>query len=224
MADSPADQVGTWCFDAEPEHSITPLSAIKSEYGDKIRINEAIGLTYSRDKNKSGIAKAVAAAQQSDVVLFFAGEEAVLSGEARCRADISLPGAQTEMLTALKKTGKKVVLVVMAGRPLTIPKEVEAADAVIYAFHGGTMAGPALADLIFGKAVPSGKLPVTLPRMVGQVPIYYAHKNTGRPGKNIDLIDDIPVGAKQTSIGFTSYHLTQEIVPVSFWLWLVIAV
>ncbi len=207
LADSPADQVGTWCFDAEPEHSITPLSAIKSEYGDKIRINEAIGLTYSRDKNKSGIAKAVAAAQQSDVVLFFAGEEAVLSGEARCRADISLPGAQTEMLTALKKTGKKVVLVVMAGRPLTIPKEVEAADAVIYAFHGGTMAGPALADLIFGKAVPSGKLPVTLPRMVGQVPIYYAHKNTGRPGKNIDLIDDIPVGATQTSIGFTSYHL-----------------
>ena len=79
LADSPADQVGTWCFDAEPEHSITPLSAIKSEYGDKIRIHEAIGLTYSRDKNKSGIAKAVAAAQQSDVVLFFAGEEAVLS-------------------------------------------------------------------------------------------------------------------------------------------------
>ena len=111
------------------------------------------------------------------------------------------------MLTALKKTGKPVVLVVMAGRPLTIAREVEEADAVLYSFHGGTMAGPALADLIFGKVNPSGKLPVTIPRMVGQIPVYYAHKNTGRPASNIDLIDDIPVGAAQTSIGFTSYHL-----------------
>ena len=165
------------------------------------------GLTYSRDKSEAGIAKAVAAARQADVILFFAGEEAVLSGEARCRADISLPGKQTEMLKALKATGKPVVLVIMAGRPLTIPEEVEMADAVLYNFHGGTMAGPAISDLLFGKAVPSGKLPVTLPRMVGQVPIYYAHKNTGRPASNITLIDDIEVGAKQTSIGFTSYHL-----------------
>ena len=165
------------------------------------------GLTYSRDKSEDGIKKAVAAAVKADVILFFAGEEAVLSGEARCRADISLPGAQREMLKALKATGKPVVMIVMAGRPLTIPEETEMADAVLYAFHGGTMAGPALADLLFGKAVPSGKLPVTLPRMVGQVPIYYAHKNTGRPASNITLIDDIEIGAKQTSLGFTSYHL-----------------
>ena len=207
LANAPADQVGTWCFDAEPEHSVTPLMAIQSEYGNKIKINAEMGLTYSRDKNKQGIEKAVAAARKSDVVLFFAGEEAVLSGEARCRADIDLPGAQREMLTALKKTAKPIVLIVMAGRPLTIGQEVEEADAVLFAFHGGTMAGPALADLIFGKAVPSGKLPITYPRMVGQIPIYYAHKNTGRPGVNLDLIDDIPVGAAQTSIGFTSYHL-----------------
>lgn len=207
LSNAPADQVGTWCFDAEPEYSVTPLQAIREIYGDKVNIIAEEGLTYSRDKNTQGIAKAVAAAQRADVVLYFAGEEAVLSGEARCRADISLPGSQTEMLSALKKTGKKVVLVVMSGRPLTIQNEVEQADAVLYAFHGGTMAGPALADLIFGEAVPSGKLPVTLPRMVGQVPIYYAHKNTGRPASNIDLIDDIPVGAAQTSIGFTGYHL-----------------
>jgi beta-glucosidase len=207
LADAPGDQVGTWCFDAELEHSVTPLAAIRGEYGKNININAELGLTYSRDKSELGIERAVAAARKSDLVLFFAGEEAVLSGEARCRADISLPGAQTEMLKALKKTGKPIVLVVMAGRPLSIGEEVENADAVLFALHGGTMAGPALADLIFGKAVPSGKLPVTIPRMAGQIPVYYAHKNTGRPGTNIDLIDDIPVGAAQTSIGFTSYHL-----------------
>lgn len=207
LADAPADQVGTWCFDAEPEHCITPLTAIQQECENRIRVISEAGLTYSRDKNEAGIVKAVAAARQADVILYFAGEEAVLSGEARCRADISLPGKQREMLKALKATGKPIVMVVMAGRPLTITDEVELADAVLYTFHSGTMAGPAISDLLFGKAVPSGKLPVTLPRMVGQVPIYYAHKNTGRPASNITLIDDIEVGAKQTSLGFTSYHL-----------------
>ncbi|MDR0371505.1 MAG: beta-glucosidase BglX [Prevotellaceae bacterium] len=207
LSDAPGDQVGTWCFDAEFEHSVTPLTAIRDAYGENIGINAEQGLTYSRDKNELGIEKAVTAARKSDVVLFFAGEEAVLSGEARCRADIRLPGAQTEMLKALKKTGKPIVLVIMSGRPLAIGEETEDADAVLLAFHGGTMAGPALADLIFGKAVPSGKLPVTIPKMAGQIPVYYAHKNTGRPGRNVSLIDDIPVGAAQTSLGFTGYHL-----------------
>lgn len=207
LADAPADQIGTWCFDAEPEHCITPLTAIQQECKDKIRVISELGLTYSRDRNEAGIAKAVAAARQADVILLFAGEEAVLSGEARCRAEIDLPGKQTEMLKALKATGKPVVLVIMSGRPLTLADEVGMADAVLFTFHSGTMAGPAISDLLFGKAIPSGKLPVTLPRMVGQVPVYYAHKNTGRPASNITLIDDIEVGAKQTSIGFTSYHL-----------------
>jgi beta-glucosidase len=207
LSDAPADQLGTWCFDAEPSHSITPLAAIKNIYGSKIKIIAEKGLTYSRDKNPLGIARAVDAAKKAEVVLLFVGEEAVLSGEAHCRADICLPGAQPELIAALKKTGKPIVMVVMAGRPLTIGKQLDKVDAVLYAFHGGTMAGPALADLIFGKAVPSGKLPVTIPRMVGQVPIYYAHKMTGRPAQNICMIDNIPVGASQTSLGNTSYHL-----------------
>lgn len=207
LSDSPVDQVGTWCFDAEPEHCVTPLQAIRQSFDGEMQVIAEKGLAYSRDKDAAGIKRAVAAARKADVILLFAGEEAVLSGEARCRADISLPGAQSELVSELKRTGKPLVLVVMAGRPLTVTQESELADAVIYAFHGGTMAGPALADLIFGKAVPSGKLPVTIPRMVGQVPIYYAHKNTGRPASNITLIDDIEVGAPQTSLGFTSYHL-----------------
>ncbi len=207
LADAPADQLGTWCFDAEPERAVTPLTALRDLYGKQVKIVAEPGLQYSRDRSEEGIAKAVRTAEQADVILAFVGEEAILSGEARCRADIGLPGKQTELLAALKQTGKPVVMIVMAGRPLTIARETEMADGILYAFHGGTMAGPALADLIFGQATPSGKLPVTIPRMVGQIPIYYAHKNTGRPASNITLMDDIEIGAKQTSIGFTSYHL-----------------
>ena len=135
------------------------------------------------------------------------GEEAVLTGEARCREDINLPGAQSQLVEEIKKSGKPFTLVVMTGRPLTMEKEIDMADAVLFQFHAGTMTGPAIVDLLFGKTVPSGKLPVTLPRMVGQIPIYYSHKKTGRPASNITFIDDIEVGAAQTSLGFTCYYL-----------------
>lgn len=207
MADAPLEQFGTWSFDADPAHAVTPLKAITDAYGQHYKIIGESGLTFSRDSNMIGVTKAVAAAKKSDLVIAFVGEEAILSGEAHCRADISLPGLQNQLIAALKATGKPVVLVVMAGRPLTIEKQIAESNAVLFAFHGGTMAGPALADLIFGKAVPSGKLPVTFPRMVGQVPVYYAHKNTGRPASNIVTIDKIPVGVFQTSLGNTSFHL-----------------
>lgn len=206
MMDDKHNQAGTWCFDLEKEHCVTPLEALREMYGENA-IAAARGLAYSRDKNEAGIAEAVEAAKKADVVVMFAGEEAVLSGEAHCRADISLPGAQTKMVEALKATGKPLVLVVMAGRPLTIAYECSLADAVLYTFHGGTMAGPALANLLSGKAAPSGKLPVSLPKMVGQEPLYYAHKNTGRPAESIVLIDDIELEAGQTSTGCTSYYL-----------------
>lgn len=199
------DQIGTWCFDGEPEKSVTPMQAFQQL--ENMKVFAEPGLQFSRDKSQIGIEKAVAAAKKADVVLCFVGEEAILSGEAKCRADISLPGAQSQLIKELKATGKPLVLVVMAGRPLTMGAEIDMADAVLWQFHAGTMAGPALADLVMGKAVPSGKLPVTMPKMVGQVPMYYSHKNTGRPASNITLIDDIPVAAGQFSIGSTSYHL-----------------
>lgn len=199
------DQIGTWCFDGEPEKSVTPMQAFQQL--ENMKVFAEPGLQFSRDKSQIGIEKAVAAAKKADVVLCFVGEEAILSGEAKCRADIFLPGAQSQLVKELKATGKPLVLVVMAGRPLTMGAEIDMADAVLWQFHAGTMAGPALADLIMGKAVPSGKLPVTMPKMVGQVPMYYSHKNTGRPASNITLIDEIPVAASQFSIGSTSYHL-----------------
>ena len=159
------DQIGTWCFDGEPEKSVTPMQAFQQL--ENMKVFAEPGLQFSRDKSQAGINKAVAAAKKADVVLCFVGEEAILSGEAKCRADISLPGAQSQLVKELKATGKPLVLVVMAGRPLTMGAEIDMADAVLWQFHAGTMAGPALADLIMGKAVPSGKLPVTMPKIHG---------------------------------------------------------
>ena len=218
LADQKKEQLGTWVFDGEPEHSVTPLAALHT-YADTIHhspftIIYEPGLTYSRDKNTRDFAKVTAAAKRSDVILFFAGEEAILSGEARCRADISLPGAQTQLLAELKKTGKPIVLIVMAGRPLTIGAETEMADAVLYAFHGGTMAGPAIAQILMGHA-PSGRLPITFPKMVGQIPFYYNRHNTGRPNNEPPvLLDDIPVGCPQFSIGSSSHWLESRVEPL----------
>lgn len=208
LANAPYEQLGTWVFDGDKNKTVTPLSAIRELVGDKVQVIYEPGLTFSRDKNMAGVAKAAAAAARADVILAFVGEEAILSGEAHCLADLNLQGAQCELIAALAKTGKPVVTVVMAGRPLTIGKEAELSSAVLYSFHPGTMGGAALADLLWGKAVPSGKTPVTFPKMVGQVPIYYAHNNTGRPAtRNEVLLDDIAVEAGQTSLGCTSFYL-----------------
>lgn len=208
MADAPHDQLGTWTFDGEKDRTITPLSALKEMYGDKVNILYEQGLKFSRDRDVSGFAKAVATARKADVIVAVVGEEAILSGEAHCLTDIDLKGAQSELITELKKTGKPLVLIVMAGRPLTIEREVDLSDAVLYAFHPGTAGGPAIADLLFGKVVPSGKLPVTFPKRVGQIPVYYNHNNTGRPPKRQEmLIDDIPLEAEQPEPGNTSYYL-----------------
>lgn len=208
MADAPHDQLGTWSFDGDKTRTVTPLAALRQEYGSRINILYSPGTAYSRDRRTEGIAEAVDNAMKADVVLAFVGEEAILSGEAHSLADLNLKGAQKQLIAELAKTGKPIITIVMAGRPLTIGDEAELSSAILYSFHPGTMGGPALADLLFGKAVPSGKLPVTIPRMTGQAPIYYAHNSTGRPASGREtLIDDIPLEAGQTSLGCTSYFL-----------------
>ena len=208
MADAPYEQMGTWVFDGEKEHTQTPLTAIKKMYGDKVKILFEKGLDYSRDKNTAGIARAVNAARQADAVVVFVGEESILSGEAHSLANLNLQGAQSQLIKELAATGKPVVTVVMAGRQLVIADEVMASDAMLYSFHPGTMGGPAIADILFGEVNPSGKTPVTFPRMSGQVPIYYAQHKTGRPANPTEmLIDEIPVEAGQTSVGCRSFYL-----------------
>ncbi|MDR1226151.1 MAG: glycoside hydrolase family 3 C-terminal domain-containing protein [Prevotellaceae bacterium] len=208
MADAPHDQLGTWIFDGDKTRTITPLAALQQQYGKQVKIIHEKGVAYSRDKSASGIPAAVKAAQSADVVVAVVGEEAILSGEAHSLAEWELKGAQKQLIAELKKVGKPLVVIVMAGRPLTIQQELNAADAMLYSFHPGTMGGSALADILFGKVVPSGKLPMTFPRENGQVPMYYNHNHTSHAFRgNEKMIDDIPLEAVQTSLGNSSYYL-----------------
>ena len=210
LADAPHDQLGTWIPDGRKEDSVTPLESIKKMLPNT-EIIFAEGLEEARTNTTEGFADAVNAAGYADAVLMFMGESRDMSGEARSRAFLDLPGAQEELINAVSVAGKPIVLVIMAGRPLTFLKAAEKVDAILYAWHPGTMAGPALANLIFGKAVPSGKLPVTFPRTIGQVPIYYAHKNTGRPPTK--AMRDIEMGTPQNPIGYKSYYLDVDYTP-----------
>ena len=204
LANAPHDQLGTWAFDGQKEHTVTPLAALRKEYN----VIWEPGLTYSRDKNKSSFAKVRAAASRADAAVVFVGEEAILSGEAHSLSDLNLQGAQSDLIAEVARSGKPVVVVVIAGRPLTIEKDMANCDAMLYSFHPGTMGGPALADLIKGKAVPSGKTPMTFLRDAGQAPFYYNHNNSGRPCNGTEtLLNDIPAEAGQTSLGCTSYYL-----------------
>ena len=211
MADAPHDQLGTWSFDGDKSHTITPLKALQERFPGKVIY--VPGLMYSRER-RVRFDDVVAAARRADVVLAFLGEEAILSGEAHCLADLNLIGSQSELLAALKASGKPVVATVMAGRPLTIERDLPNCNAMLYAFHPGTMGGPALANLIFGDVNPSGKTPVTFLRSVGQVPMYYAHTMTGRPYKGETLLDGIGPEAGQTSLGNTSYYLDAGAYPL----------
>ncbi len=216
LADAPYEQLGTWIFDGDPELTVTPLSAIRGLVGDSVEVRYVRAMENSRSRASEAFDEAVEAAAASDVALLFLGEESILSGEAHSRADISLPGDQRELVRRIRAAGRPVVAIIMAGRPLTLSDIVDDVDAILFAWHPGTMGGPAIADLVFGLESPSGKLPSTFPRMVGQVPIYYNQKNTGRPASpdRAVLIDEIDTRAAQTSLGNTSYHLDAGFTPL----------
>ena len=211
MADAPHDQLGTWVFDGEKSRTVTPLKALEERFPGKVTY--VPGLAYSREE-RTQFNDVIAAARRADVVLAFLGEEAILSGEAHCLADLNLVGSQSELLKALKATGKPVIASIMAGRPLTVERDLENCNAMLYSFHPGTMGGPALVNLLTGDVNPSGKAPVTFLRTVGQAPMYYNHNMTGRPYSGELLMKDIALEAGQTSLGNTSYYLDYGAAPL----------
>lgn len=216
LTDAPYQQLGTWIFDGDPELSVTPLNAVQSLVGQDVDVRYVRAMENSRSRASEAFDEAARIAGESDAAILFLGEESILSGEAHSRADINLPGDQAELVRRVREAGKPVIAVIMAGRPLTLTNIVDNVDAILFAWHPGTMGGPAIADLLFGVESPSGKLPVTFPRMVGQIPIYYSQKNTGKPptADSITHIDDIDSRAPQTSLGMSAFHLDAGFTPL----------
>ena len=181
--------MGFWAVDL-PEVNydkwvVSQWDGLQNKVGKNTKLLYAKGCEVDGD-NKDGFADAVAKAKQADVVILSIGERHNMSGEAKSRSDIHLPGVQEDLVKAIMATGKPVVVLVNAGRPLVFNWTADNAPAILYTWWLGTEAGNAIADVLFGDYNPSGKLPMTFPREVGQIPIYYNHFSTGRPAANDD--------------------------------------
>jgi len=189
LADSQDDMLGPWAAQGKAEESVTALEGIRAAVADASKVHYARG---------DDVPAAVELARNADVTIAILGETRQMSGEASSRASLDLPGQQEQLLESLAATGKPVVLVVMSGRPLAIAWAAEHVPAIVEAWFLGSESGHALADVLFGDVNPSGKLPVTVPRTTGQVPIYYAHLPTGRPADPEDKYTskylDVPIG------------------------------
>ncbi|MGM9787846.1 MAG: glycoside hydrolase family 3 N-terminal domain-containing protein [Candidatus Cryptobacteroides sp.] len=215
MADAAYDQMGTWALDGDKAHTITPVEAIRGNLPPDVKLIYANSLDYPRDKSSDGFKALKKAARKADVLIAFVGEEQMMSGEAHSLSNLHLQGQQSEMLEALASTGKPLVTVFMAGRPLVIASEMELSDAVLYMWHPGTMGGQAAYNLLWGKANPSGKLPVTFPRNEGQIPVYYNHKHTSHIAKGTEgNLDKVPREMPQSVMGHTSSYLDVSPTPL----------
>ncbi len=196
---------GTWSVATDQEKSITVLDGLKSVIGDKANINYAKGSNVDYDltleqrgtmfgkdiprdnkTDKQLLDEALAIANKSDVIVATLGEAAEYSGESSSRTNLDIPQSQKDLLNALLKTGKPVVLVLFTGRPLVLVEEDKNVPAILNVWFPGSEAGLAIADVLFGDFNPSAKLTTTFPRHVGQIPLFYNHKNTGRPLGNTD--------------------------------------
>ena len=200
LADSKRDILGSWSAAGRASLAVTPLEGIKHAANNAQSVDYAFGANLSNDANlyrflnlyaettkfdnrpaDKMIAEAVDKANKADVVIAFVGEAQGMAHESSSRTDISLPASQKQLIKALKATGKPLVIALMNGRPLTLTEEYAQADAMLETWYLGTEGGNAIADVLFGDYNPSGKLPMSFPYNVGQIPVYYSHLNTGRP-------------------------------------------
>jgi beta-glucosidase len=200
LANDKSNMLGTWAVSGDAQLSIPVITGLKNVGGSNVNVLYAKGANLTDDTamakkiNVFGekahmdslpaerlLADALATANKADVIVAVVGESAEMTGEAASRTDITIPASQRNLIRALAKTGKPLVLVVMSGRPLVLDMEDELATSILYVWFQGHEAGNAIADVLFGNYNPSGKLTMTFPQNVGQIPIYYNHKNTGRP-------------------------------------------
>ena len=200
LANDKNNMLGTWAVSGDPQLSVPVLEGIKKIGGSSTNILYAKGANISDDTlfakkvNVFGtrididkrspdemLNEAIETANKSDVIVAVVGEASEMSGEAASRTDITIPESQKKLIRALAKTGKPLVLVIMSGRPLALTEENDLATSILLTWHAGTEAGNAIADALFGNYNPSGKLSATFPVNVGQIPLYYNYKNTGRP-------------------------------------------
>ncbi|QKG80677.1 glycoside hydrolase family 3 N-terminal domain-containing protein [Tenuifilum thalassicum] len=179
LADNKDEIIGTWSARGEGKDAISVLTGVKQKV-PSAKILYAKGCDIAGE-SKAGFAEAIAKAKSADAVIVVVGEAAMMSGEALSRAFLDLPGVQKDLVLEINKLNKPMVVVLMNGRPLTIEWMDNSVPAILEAWLPGTMGGPAVADVLFGDYNPSGKLPITFPRNVGQIPLFYYHKNTGRP-------------------------------------------
>lgn len=179
LVNAKRDQAGNWTVYIDTANIVSVHEGVQQKI-KSAKLTYAQGTTV-KDTLTNGFAEAVNTAKNADAVVMVLGETWDFSGEAKSRSDISLPGKQEELFKAVKATGKPVIVVLMAGRPLVFNTVAAQADAVVYAWLLGDQGGNAIADVLFGDYNPSGKLPISFPRNVGQIPIFYNHYNTGRP-------------------------------------------
>ncbi|QQL49137.1 beta-glucosidase BglX [Mucilaginibacter ginkgonis] len=242
LADNHSEMLGTWVIAGDPNKSVSVIDGVKRAAGPDVKVLYARGSNFTDDSllnerawffgmkqqrddrpAQDMIDEAVKTAKKADVVVAVVGESANMTGESSSRSDISIPETQQELLRALVKTGKPIVAVLFNGRPLTLTWENDHIDAMLDVWAPGTEAGNAIGDVLFGNYNPSGKITATFPRSVGQIPIYYAHKNTGRPfsGKGnakfrsdyIDISNDplfpFGYGLSYTTFGYSPVKLSK---------------
>jgi beta-glucosidase len=244
LADEKSNMMGTWAVSADRELSVPVLEGMRNVAGEQAGIRYAKGANihddpeYAEKVNVFGIRididerspevmlnEAVDIASGTDVIVAVIGEASEMSGESSSRSDISLPESQKKLVRALAETGRPLVLVMMSGRPLTMEEEYELADAILFVWHPGIEAGNAIADVLYGIQNPSGKLTMTFPRNVGQIPVYYNHRFTGRPQEGDEFVKfrsnylDVPnsplltfgYGLSYTTFDYSNINLDKDV-------------
>jgi beta-glucosidase len=208
LADNQEDLLGTWALAGKSEDVVTVLQGLKNALNDnRCKINYVKGCEVDGNSTE-GFTEAVNAANESDLIIMAIGESVAHNGESHSRTNLDLPGVQLELLKEIQKTGKPIVMLLFAGRPLTINWELKNIPAILLAWHPGVEGGNGIADVLFGHYNPAGKITVTFPRNVGQIPIYYNVKNTGRPFVDNDRFTSKYIDSSNTPLLPFGYGLS----------------